>query len=181
MAGIYQRPVRGHMHEITRRPLRYSAPVRLPTAPATPILPHALRQSAEHNAEFFIEYFALDLADGRDGRCTVGGQHGTLMTAPNSPLFGEDGGSLATAVMAGPISSATSAQHCTRRWQRDDAVPACPPSGSGVRAVSPRRDLWRGLLITEGPRGEAGLIGQFRRRALSWRRYAPFSQGSGHP
>ena len=45
-----------------------------------------------------------------------------------------------------------------RRRQCDGFESGLAPPGYGIRSVSPDRHLWRGLLITEGARGEGGYL-----------------------
>jgi succinate dehydrogenase / fumarate reductase flavoprotein subunit len=66
---IYQRPFGGHMTRITARARRCSAPAPRPTAPATPSCTRSMASRCKHNAEFFIEYFALDLIMDEEGAC----------------------------------------------------------------------------------------------------------------
>ncbi len=65
---IYQRPFGGHMTEFGDGP-----PVQRTCAAADrtghAILHTLYGQSLRHNAQFFIEYFALDLLMGEDGTC----------------------------------------------------------------------------------------------------------------
>ena len=65
---IYQRPFGGHMTEFGDGP-----PVQRTCAAADrtghAILHTLYGQSLRHNAQFFIEYFALDLIMGEDGAC----------------------------------------------------------------------------------------------------------------
>ena len=65
---IYQRPFGGHMRDYGDGDRR-SVPVLPPTGPGTRLLHTLYQQCVRHNAEFFIEYFALDLIMDDEGVC----------------------------------------------------------------------------------------------------------------
>ncbi len=98
---IYQRPFGGHMQNYGEGP-----PVQRTCAAADrtghAILHTLYGQSLKNNAQFFIEYFALDLIMEDDGRCTAL-LPGTSMTE-RSIAFAAKMVVLATAVTAAPIS-----------------------------------------------------------------------------
>ena len=64
---IYQRPSAAMTTNSAKA--RPSAPAPPPTVPATPLLHTLYQQALRHKAEFFIEYFALDLIMDEDGAC----------------------------------------------------------------------------------------------------------------
>ncbi len=87
---IYQRPFGGHMQNYGEGP-----PVQRTCAAADrtghAILHTLYGQSLRHNAEFFIEYFALDLIMSDDGRCT-GVDRLEPRRRHDPPLHRQDGG-----------------------------------------------------------------------------------------
>src|SRR5215203_461128 len=64
---IYQRPFGGHMKEYGKEPAMRACAAADRTGHA--ILHTLYQQSLKHDAEFFIEYFALDLILDQDGAC----------------------------------------------------------------------------------------------------------------
>ena len=64
---IYQRPFGGHMRDFGKTPVPRACAAADRTGHA--ILHTLYQQSLKHRAEFFIEYFALDLILDRDGAC----------------------------------------------------------------------------------------------------------------
>ncbi len=64
---IYQRPLRRHDHPLSAK-ASPSAPAPRPTAPATPCCTPSTSRACGNQAEFFIEYFAIDLMMD-DGAC----------------------------------------------------------------------------------------------------------------
>src|ERR1700709_511527 len=64
---IYQRPFGGHMKDYAKEPAMRACAAADRTGHA--ILHTLYQQSLKHNAEFFIEYFALDLIMDEEGAC----------------------------------------------------------------------------------------------------------------
>ena len=64
---IYQRPFGGHMRNFGEAPVQRACAAADRTGHA--ILHTLYQQSLKQNAEFFIEYFAIDLIMGADGAC----------------------------------------------------------------------------------------------------------------
>jgi succinate dehydrogenase / fumarate reductase flavoprotein subunit len=132
---------------------------------------HALyQQSLKHDAKFFIEYFALDLIMDEEGVCR--GVLALDMAEGTLHLFRAQGVVLATGGYGRAYFSATSAHTCTGDG-----------GGMALRAGLPLQDMefvqfhptgiyGAGCLITEGVRGEGGIL----RNAAGERfmeRYAP--------
>ena len=64
---IYQRPFGGHMRNFGEAPVQRACAAADRTGHA--ILHTLYQQSLRHNAEFFVEYIALDMIMGEDGTC----------------------------------------------------------------------------------------------------------------
>ena len=166
---IYQRPFGGMT-------TRYGeGPPAQRTCAAADRTGHAIlhtlyQQSLKHDAQFFIEYFALDLIMDSEGACR--GVLALDMSDGTLHLFRAHGTVLATGGYGRAYFSATSAHTCTGDG-----------GGMALRAGLPLQDMefvqfhptgiyGAGCLITEGVRGEGGML----RNASGERfmeRYAP--------
>jgi succinate dehydrogenase / fumarate reductase flavoprotein subunit len=152
---IYQRPFGGmttHYGE---------GPAAQRTCAAADRTGHAIlhtlyQQSLAHQAEFFIEYFALDLIMDEEGACR--GVLALDMATGELHLFRGQGTVLATGGYGRAYFSATSAHTCTGDG-----------GGMALRAGLPLQDMefvqfhptgvyGAGCLITEGVRGEGGIL-----------------------
>jgi succinate dehydrogenase / fumarate reductase flavoprotein subunit len=152
---IYQRPFGGHTTEFGEGP-----PVQRTCAAADrtghAILHTLYGQSLKNNAEFYIEYYAIDLLMSEDGEC-----QGVLcwkLDDGTMHVFNAKMVVLATGGYGRAYFSATSAHTCTGDG-----------GGMVMRAGLPMQDLefvqfhptgiyGSGCLITEGARGEGGYL-----------------------
>jgi len=152
---IYQRPFGGMT-------TRYGeGPPAQRTCAAADRTGHAIlhtlyQQSLKHDAQFFIEYFALDLIMDSEGACR--GVLALDMSDGTLHLFRAHGTVLATGGYGRAYFSATSAHTCTGDG-----------GGMALRAGLPLQDMefvqfhptgiyGAGCLITEGVRGEGGIL-----------------------
>ena len=152
---IYQRPFGGMTTDYGRGPAAQR------TCAAADRTGHAIlhtlyQQSLAHEAEFFIEYFALDLIMDADGVCR--GVLALDMAEGTLHLFRAHGTVLATGGYGRAYFSATSAHTCTGDG-----------GGMALRAGLQLQDMefvqfhptgiyGAGCLITEGVRGEGGIL-----------------------
>jgi succinate dehydrogenase / fumarate reductase flavoprotein subunit len=117
---------------------------------------HALyQQSLKYDADFFIEYFAIDLImengvnAAASSRCAWKMVRSTASAATRSCWQR----AAMAALFHGNIGT-----HLHRRWRRHGIARWSAAARHGVRAIPPDRHLRRGRLITEGARGEGGYL-----------------------
>ncbi|WP_242163120.1 succinate dehydrogenase flavoprotein subunit [Lysobacter sp. M15] len=152
---IYQRPFGGmttHYGE---------GPAAQRTCAAADRTGHAMlhtlyQQSLKHDARFFIEYFALDLIFDADGACR--GVLALDMAEGTLHLFRAHGVVLATGGYGRAYFSCTSAHTCT-----GDGGGMVLRAGLGLQDMEfvqfhPTGIYGAGCLITEGVRGEGGIL-----------------------
>src|SRR5687767_3944364 len=153
--GIYQRPFGGMTTKYGEGP-----PAQR-TCAAADRTGHAMlhtlyQQSLKHDARFMVEYFALDLIFDEEGVCR--GVLALDMAEGSLHLFRAHGVVLATGGYGRAYFSATSAHTCTGDG-----------GGLALRAGLPMQDMefvqfhptgiyGAGCLITEGVRGEGGIL-----------------------
>jgi succinate dehydrogenase / fumarate reductase, flavoprotein subunit len=165
---IYQRPFGGMTTEYGKGTAQRTCAAADRTGHA--ILHTLYQQSLKHDARFFIEYFALDLIMDADGACR--GVLALDMSEGTLHLFRGHGTVLATGGYGRAYFSATSAHTCT-----GDGGGMALRAGLGMQDMEfvqfhPTGVYGAGVLITEGVRGEGGIL----RNASGERfmeRYAP--------
>ena len=151
---IYQRPFGGMTTHYGQGTAQRTCAAADRTGHA--ILHTLYQQSLAHQAEFFIEYFALDLIMDEEGACR--GVLALDMASGELHLFRAQGTVLATGGYGRAYFSATSAHTCTGDG-----------GGMALRAGLPLQDMefvqfhptgvyGAGCLITEGVRGEGGIL-----------------------
>lgn len=151
---IYQRPFGGHTLDFGKKMAKRACAAADRTGHA--ILHTLYQQSLRANAEFFIEYFALDLIMDEDGACR--GVMAIDLADGTIHRFRAHQTVLATGGYGRAYFSCTSAHTCTGDG-----------GGMVLRAGLPMQDMefvqfhptgiyGSGCLITEGARGEGGYL-----------------------
>ena len=152
---IYQRPFGGHTTEFGEGP-----PVQRTCAAADrtghAILHTLYGQSVKNNAEFFIEYFALDLLMSEDGVCQ--GIMAWKLDDGTIHRFRAKTVILATGGYGRAYFSATSAHTCTGDGNGMVARAGLPLQDMEFVQFHPTGIYGAGCLITEGARGEGGYL-----------------------
>jgi succinate dehydrogenase / fumarate reductase flavoprotein subunit len=151
---IYQRPFGGMT-------THYGEGTAQRTCAAADRTGHAIlhtlyQQSLKHDARFFVEYFALDLIMDVDGACR--GVLALDMAEGTLHLFRSQGVVLATGGYGRAYFSCTSAHTCT-----GDGGGMALRAGLGLQDMEfvqfhPTGVYGAGMLITEGVRGEGGIL-----------------------
>ncbi len=152
---IYQRPFGGHTTEFGEGP-----PVQRTCAAADrtghAILHTLYGQSLKQKAEFYIEYFAIDLIMSEDGVC-----QGVLcwkLDDGTMHVFSSKMVVLATGGYGRAYFSATSAHTCTGDGNGMVARVGLPLQDMEFVQFHPTGIYGAGCLITEGARGEGGYL-----------------------
>jgi succinate dehydrogenase / fumarate reductase flavoprotein subunit len=152
---IYQRPFGGHTTEFGEGP-----PVQRTCAAADrtghAILHTLYGQSLKNNAEFYIEYFAIDLVMSDDGVCQ--GVMCWKLDDGTLHLFAAKMVVLATGGCGRAYFSATSAHTCTGDGGGMAARVGLPLQDMEFVQFHPTGIYGAGCLITEGARGEGGYL-----------------------
>jgi succinate dehydrogenase / fumarate reductase flavoprotein subunit len=152
---IYQRPFGGHTTEFGEGPAVQR------TCAAADRTGHAILhtlygQSLKNNAEFYIEYFAIDLIMSEDGQC-----QGVLcwkLDDGTMHVFNAKMTVLATGGYGRAYFSATSAHTCTGDGGGMVARAGLPLQDMEFVQFHPTGIYGAGCLITEGARGEGGYL-----------------------
>ncbi len=152
---IYQRPFGGHTTEFGEGP-----PVQRTCAAADrtghAILHTLYGQSLKNSAEFYIEYFAIDLIMAEDGTCQ--GVVAWCLDDGSIHVFNAKMTVLATGGYGRAYFSATSAHTCTGDGGGMVARAGLPLQDMEFVQFHPTGIYGSGCLITEGARGEGGYL-----------------------
>ncbi|RMH52136.1 MAG: succinate dehydrogenase flavoprotein subunit [Alphaproteobacteria bacterium] len=152
---IYQRPFGGHTTEFGEGP-----PVQRTCAAADrtghAILHTLYGQSLKQKAEFFVEYFAIDLIMAEDGACQ--GVVAWKLDDGTIHRFSAKMVVLATGGYGRSYFSATSAHTCTGDGNGMVARAGLPLQDMEFVQFHPTGIYGAGCLITEGARGEGGYL-----------------------
>ncbi len=151
---IYQRPFGGHMRNYGEAPVQRACAAADRTGHA--ILHTLYQQCLKHNAEFFVEYFALDVIMDDDGVCrgviAWNLDDGTIHRfQAHTTVFASGGYGRA-------YFSCTSAHTCTGDGNAMVARAGLPVQDHEFVQFHPTGIYGSGCLITEGARGEGGYL-----------------------
>lgn len=151
---IYQRPFGGMT-------TRYGEGIAQRTCAAADRTGHAIlhtlyQQSLKHNAEFFIEYFAIDLLMDDDGTCR--GVIAIDLATGELHRFRAHQVLLATGGYGRAYFSCTSAHTCTGDGNAMILRAGLPLQDMEFVQFHPTGIYGSGCLITEGARGEGGYL-----------------------
>ncbi len=151
---IYQRPFGGHMRNFGEAPVQRACAAADRTGHA--MLHTLYQQSLKHNAEFYVEYFALDLIMGDDGTCE--GVVAWNLDDGTIHVFRGHQVVIATGGYGRSYFSCTSAHTCTGDGNAMVARAGLPLQDLEFVQFHPTGIYGSGCLITEGARGEGGYL-----------------------
>ena len=151
---IYQRPFGGHMRNFGEDPVQRACAAADRTGHA--MLHTLYQQSLKHEAEFYVEYIALDLIMGSDGTC-----EGVIAWNLDDGTIHAFRGHLVVFATGGygrSYFSCTSAHTCTGDGHGMIARAGLPLQDQEFVQFHPTGIYGSGCLITEGARGEGGYL-----------------------
>ena len=151
---IYQRPFGGHMRNFGEAPVQRACAAADRTGHA--MLHTLYQQSLKYNAEFYIEFIAIDLIMGSDGTCE--GVIAWNLDDGSIHAFRGHIVALATGGYGRSYFSCTSAHTCTGDGNGMAARAGIPLQDQEFVQFHPTGIYGAGCLITEGARGEGGYL-----------------------